>query len=457
MILPPERDVRQIFGHPRGLAILFSTEMWERFSYYGMRALLMLYMVDHLLRPERLDFPIGLSELKSLLENFFGPLDIQPLASQIYGLYTSLVYLTPILGGYIADRWLGRTKTIVIGAMLMVFGHFLMANEYYFLPALLLLILGVGAFKPNISTQVGELYAPHDRRRDRAFSIFYVGINIGACLAPLIAGTLGERMGWHYGFACAGIGMTIGLAIYLWGLVDLPESGQLTVQRRFSKEEKTILDDAYVEHGRQWLIMLFVPSVLFWAAFEQQGNTIVLWAENFTDRNISFFGRDFEIPITWFQALNPLMIFLFTPVLVSLWNRMALFDREPQTIDKLTAGCFGVAFSYLVMTFAAWTSEAARVSPLWLLLYFGLITVSELLFSPIILSLASSIAPSGSRGVTMGVWFLTIFFGNLLSGWLGGFWSTLSPAAFFAVVGAMAAIGGFMILFCRLWQDDALD
>lgn len=453
----PEREPRQIFGHPRGLAILFSTEMWERFSYYGMRALLILYMVEHLLQPERLDVPVGLDQLKSLLEFFFGRQEIQPLASQIYGLYTSLVYLTPILGGYIADKWLGRTKTIVIGAMLIILGHFLMASEYYFLPALLLLILGVGAFKPNISTQVGELYAPHDRRCDRAFSIFYVGINIGACLAPLIAGTLGERMGWHYGFACAGIGMTIGLAIYLWGLTDLPESDHLYTRKRLFEEEKTIVDEAYAEHGRQWLIVLFIPSIFFWAAFEQQGNTIVLWAENFTNRDVAFFGKHFEIPTTWFQALNPLMIFLFTPLLVSLWTRMARFEREPPTINKVTAGCFGVSLSYLVMSFAAWTSDAARVSPLWLLLYFCLITVSELLFSPIMLSLASCIAPRGSRGLTMGMWFLTIFFGNLLSGWIGGFWSNLSPASFFALVGAVAAIGGLMILFSRLWQDDVLD
>ena len=219
-----QRESPQLFGHPRGLAVLFSTEMWERFSYYGMRALLVLYMVDYLLRPERIDAAFGLAELKAILERLSGPLDVQPLASQIYGLYTSLVYLTPILGGFIADRWLGRTTTIVLGAMFMILGHFLMALEHYFLPALLLLILGVGAFKPNISTQVGELYGTHDRRRDRAYSIFYVGINIGACLAPLIAGTLGERMGWHYGFACAGVGMTIGLAIYLWGAGDLPEA-----------------------------------------------------------------------------------------------------------------------------------------------------------------------------------------------------------------------------------------
>jgi len=452
-----QRETPQLFGHPRGLAVLFSTEMWERFSYYGMRALLVLYMVDYLLRPERIDAAFGLAELKAFLERLSGPLDVQPLASQIYGLYTSLVYLTPILGGLIADRWLGRTKTIVIGAMLMVLGHFLMASEYYFLPALLLLILGVGAFKPNISTQVGELYALEDRRRDRAYSIFYVGINLGACLAPLVAGTLGERIGWHYGFACAGVGMIFALAIYLWGLDDLPESRPPAPRSLIQIQQTTIVDEAHAEHGRLWLILLFAPSVLFWAAFEQQGNTIALWAETFTNREFSFFGAHVEIPTTWFQALNPLMIFIFTPPFVALWSRMAKEDREPRTITKLTLGCFGVALSYLVMTIAAWTSDAARVSPLWLLLYFTLITVSELLFSPIILSLASHIAPPDSRGLTMGVWFLTIFFGNLLSGWIGGFWSTLPPASFFALVGLIAAFGGAMIFVARMWLDDALD
>ncbi len=447
-----QRETPQLFGHPRGLAILFSTEMWERFSYYGMRALLVLYMVDYLLRPDHFDAAFGLPELKAILERLSGPLDVQPLASQIYGLYTSLVYLTPILGGLIADKWLGRTTTIVIGAMLMILGHFLMALEHYFLPALLLLILGVGAFKPNISTQVGELYDNYDQRRDRAYSIFYVGINIGACLAPLIAGTLGESMGWHYGFACAGVGMTIGLAIYLWGSGELPES-----RARIQKDQRTIVEEAHREHGRLWLILLFAPSVLFWAAFEQQGNTIALWAEHFTNRDISILGQHLEIPTTWFQALNPLMIFLFTPPLVTLWSRMAQEGREPATIIKLALGCFGVALSYLVMAVAAWTSDAARISPLWLLLYFTIITASELMFSPIVLSLASYVAPKNTRGLTMGVWFLTVFAGNLLSGWIGALWSSLSPASFFALVGLLAMLGGVMIVIARLWLDDALD
>src|SRR5436190_8451518 len=214
---------KTLLGHPRGLSFLFTTEMWERFSYYGMKALLVLYMVKYLLHPEHAQAVIGFAALKSGLEFLFGPLDIQPLSSHIYGLYTGLVYLTPVLGGYLADRVLGQRRMVMIGAALMAVGHFMMAFEPLFLLALLVLILGNGAFKPNISTQVGTLYAPGDPRRDRAFSIFYVGINLGAFLAPLVCGTLGEELGWHYGFSAAGIGMTLGLVIYLAATPNLPK------------------------------------------------------------------------------------------------------------------------------------------------------------------------------------------------------------------------------------------
>ena len=193
----PERG--ELFGHPRALSFLFATEMCERFSYYGMRALLVLYMVEYLLKPAQAGHVLGLAGFKAALEALFGPLDVQPLASQIYGFYTGLVYLTPIFGGLIADRVLGQRRTVILGAALMAAGHFMMAFEHLFLLALLVLILGNGCFKPNISTQVGALYPEGDRRRDRAFSIFYVGINLGAFFSPLVCGTLGEEVGWHWG------------------------------------------------------------------------------------------------------------------------------------------------------------------------------------------------------------------------------------------------------------------
>src|SRR5215212_4397174 len=210
---PPE-----FLGHPRGLAVLFATEMWERFSYYGMRALLVLYMVKYLLQPDQVGSVLGYGAIKAALEVVSGAMSVQAVASQIYGLYTGLVYLTPVFGGLLADRYLGQRRTVIVGAVLMAAGHFMMAFEALFFLALLTLILGNGAFKPNISTQVGGLYAPGDRRRDRAYSIFYVGINLGAFLAPLICGTLGEEVGWHYGFGAAGIGMTLGLLIYAYAM-----------------------------------------------------------------------------------------------------------------------------------------------------------------------------------------------------------------------------------------------
>src|SRR3954447_8511377 len=259
-----------LFGHPRGLSFLFATEMWERFSYYGMKALLVLYMVKYLLQPENAQAVIGFAGLKSGLEFLFGPLDIQPLSSHIYGLYTGLVYLTPVLGGYLADRVFGQRRMVVIGASLMAIGHFMMAFEPLFLLALLVLIFGNGAFKPNISTQVGTLYAPGDHRRDRAFSIFYVGINLGAFLAPLICGTLGEEIGWHYGFGAAGIGMLIGLATYLYASRTLPPD-----ERSRAKLEHRTREPLTTTEGRALaaLLVLCLPLSFFWATYEQQGNT----------------------------------------------------------------------------------------------------------------------------------------------------------------------------------------
>src|SRR5580704_1096726 len=277
------RDSADLFGHPRGLTFLFTTEMWERFSYYGMRSLLVLYMTKYLLLPDHAGNVAGLLTVKHGLEAVFGPLDVQPLSSQIWGLYTGLVYFTPIFGGLLADRVLGQRHTVVIGAVLMAIGHFMMAFEQLFVFALLALILGNGCFKPNISTQVGSLYAPGDHRRDRAYSIFYVGINLGAFLAPLICGSLGENVGWHYGFGAAGVGMLIALAVYLGGFASLPED-ELTRHKAEHSAEAPLSGDE--KHAVLWLVLLILPLTLYWACYEQQGNTIALWAADNTDRNI---------------------------------------------------------------------------------------------------------------------------------------------------------------------------
>jgi proton-dependent oligopeptide transporter, POT family len=430
----------QWFGHPRGLSVLFATELWERFSYYGMRALLVLYMVDHLLKPGKEGEVLGLAFLKWGLEALFGPLGPQPFASQIYGLYTGFVYLTPILGGYLADRWLGRRRMVAFGAALMVAGHFLMASEQFFLLALLLLMLGNGAFKPNIVTQVGGLYTPGDPRRDRAFSLFYVGINIGAFFSPLVAGTLGETLGWHYGFASAGVGMAIGLLTYLFGSPSLPAE-----RPRETSPARARADRIQSRRALLGVFALFIPAALFFATYEQQGNTIALWAEGFTDRRVDLLVWRGEIPVTWFQAFNPLLVFLFTPLLVALWAAQARRGREPATMTKMAMGCFGVAFSYLIMALAAWINLGGKASWLWLGAYFVTITVAELYFSPIALSLVSRIAPDHARSALMGFWLTTTFTGNLLAGWIGGLWTSLSPVDFFLLIGALSAAAGALI------------
>ncbi len=438
-----ETKAKQLFGHPRGLSFLFATEMWERFSYYGMRALLVLYLTKYLLLPGHSEHVIGLLTLKSGLEAIFGPLETQPFASQIYGLYTALVYLTPVLGGLLADRVLGQRRTVIIGAAMMALGHFLMAYEQLLLIALSTLIVANGLFKPNISTQVGGLYAEGDPRRDRAYSIFYVGINLGAFLAPLVCGTLGEEWGWHYGFGAAGVGMLIGLLTYLRGLRELPP------------DELQKAKTAHHEHdpmtAREWraivaLLVLFIPNTLFWAAYEQQGNTIALWADEHTDRSIDLLFWQGEIPVTWFQAFNPFMIFAFTPLIVELWAIQSRRGREPSTVIKMAMGCFGVALSYLVMVAAALTlGPSGKSSWLWLFLYFVVITIGELYLSPVGLSLVSKIAPARAVSLMMGVWLATSFVGNFGAGWLGSYWSSMEKANFFLMIAGVAALAGVSI------------
>jgi len=472
----PSGASEQWFGHPRGLTFLFTTEMWERFSYYGMRSLLVLYMTKYLLLADHSGAVIGLSELHRALESVFGPLDVQPLSSQIWGLYTGLVYFTPIFGGLLADRVLGQRRTVVIGAVLMAIGHFMMAVEQLFLFALLALILGSGCFKPNISTQVGGLYAPGDPRRDRAYSIFYVGINLGAFLAPLVCGTLGEGFGWHYGFAAAGVGMVIGLCIYLYALPHLPADEMHKVQAENAAQPRHAARKALDASERRAilaLLALFVPNTLFWAAYEQIGNTIILWADGYTDRSIDplhLFGLSAQIPSTWFLAVNPFMIFAFTPFVIALWARQAARDTEPPTITKMAYGCFGVALAYLIMAAAALSAsgiaggtsggvsgDVGKASWLWLFAFFVVITLGELYLSPVGLSFVTKVAPGRLISLMMGVWLATSFTGGFLSGFIGSYWSRMAKPEFFLLVAGVAAVAGVMILGCRrVVRDDAL-
>jgi proton-dependent oligopeptide transporter, POT family len=421
-------------GHPRGLAVLFATEAWERFSYFGNAALVVLYMVKYLLEPSRVEAVLGFGAIKTALEFAFGPLEPQPLASQLFGFYTGLAYFTPVLGGLIADRVLGQRRTVLIGGVLMAFGHFLMAFEPLFLLALSLLILGIGAFKPNISTQVGALYAPGDDRRDRAYSIFYVGINIGAFLAPLVCGTLAAQFGWHYGFAAAGLAMLASLGIYLYGQRALPPD-TLTARTTVTKHPLNAAE------RRAVLALLGVCALvtLFWAAYDQQGNTVLLWAEDFTDRSIDLFFWRGEIPTPWFLALNPLMIFLLTPLIVRRWARQAERGREPFEVNKMAFGCLCVALANLVMAAAAW-NVSGKASALWLVGYFVLATIGELHLAPVGLALISKIAPIRVASLMMGTWFAATLPADIFGGYLGGFWSSMAKHNFFLMIASVAAL-----------------
>ncbi len=445
------RDRAELFGHPRGLTYLFTTEMWERFSYYGMRSLLVLYMTKALLLPEHAGGVLGLAAVKAALESVFGPLDVQPLSSQIWGFYTGLVYFTPILGGLLADKVLGQRRTVIVGASLMALGHFMMASERLFLFALLALILGNGCFKPNISTQVGGLYAPGDHRRDRAYSIFYVGINVGAFLAPLVCGTLGEKLGFHYGFAAAGVGMCIGLIIYLNALPLLPPD---ELQKRKTDLHPAGGGERQPLTREQWrtivaLLVLLIPNTLFWATYEQMGNTTILWIDKSVDRSIDLFGLVAQIPVTWFLAFNPFMIFAFTPFVVTFWKRQAARGAEPSTITKMALGCCGVVAADLIRAFAAWHAGAGQASWLWMLASVAVITVGELYLSPVGLSLVTKVAPARIRSMMMGIWLAANFTGGFLAGFLGSFWSRMTPVQFFLLTAAIAALAGVAIFACR--------
>jgi POT family proton-dependent oligopeptide transporter len=436
---------RTFLGHPVGLFVLFFTEMWERFSYYGMRALLMLYMTQYLITAAESGRPVvGFETLRAGLEAVFGPLAVQPLASQIYGLYTGFVYFTPFFGGILADRLLGQRKTVVLGALFMAFGHFLMASESLFFVALFFLIIGNGCFKPNISTQVGNLYEPGDPRRDSAFTIFYMGINLGAFFSPLVCGTLGQRLGWHYGFAAAGVGMVIGLIIYLSGrkylapetLLHTTTAGKLETTTLTSREWKAIL-------GLCGLCML---NIVFWGVYEQQGNTLQLFA----DRNTDWHIMGWQMPSTWFQSFNPFFVIALTPLLNMFWSRQSRQGKEPSSVAKMALGCVILGLSFLVLMVGTHgMSDAQRISFCWLVLCIFICTIGELYLSPIGLSLVSKVAPKRMVSMMMGVWFLSSFGGNYLSGYLGTYYEKMSKDIFFLMLAILALVAGVALFLFK--------
>ena len=402
---------RAWFGQPPGLTILFLTNMWEQFSYYGMRALLVYYMTRTL-----------------MIE--------QGSSSLIYGAYTSLAYFTPIVGGAIADRWLGKRRAVTIGAATMAAGHFMMAFAPLFYPALVTIALGNGLFLPTLPSQINDLYRAEDPRRAWAYNVYYVGVNIGGFLAPLVCGTLGELYGWHWGFGAAGIGMLAGLFTYLVGGRHLPAE---------QRAAEPAAEGARRASGRDVYLLLLgvgLAVTVFRGAYEQVGNSVALWAGSSVDRGLGAFA----IPMTWFQALNPLLVMLMTPFLLARWKRRAAKGREHSPPQKMAIGALIVAAAYLFLAAAALRAGNGQASWLWLAAFFVIFTLGELYILPNGLGLFARLAPPRFGATTVASWYLAIFTGSLTAGLVGTLWSRLGHAVFFLLLAGIALAAALFLL-----------
>jgi POT family proton-dependent oligopeptide transporter len=457
------------FGHPRGLSTLFFTEMWERFSYYGMRAILILFMVAAVK-----DGGLGFPDSK---------------AGAVYGLVTSIAYLLAVPGGWIADRLIGQRKAVLYGGIIIALGNFLLAvsSMTAFYLGLVLVTIGTGLLKPNVSTMVGQLYEPNDSKRDAGFSIFYVGINLGAFLAPLVCGYLAQRINWHYGFLASAVGMTLGTIQYLLGKPHLAHVGmevsstpeekrkssrillyscftalavlallvsgalQFTAEQLanvfgFSLTGVVVVVFAFLMFDRSYtrqeknrilaIFVLFFGAALFWAAYEQAGSTLNLFADRST--HLAVFGYAF--PASWFQSMNSFFIFALAPMFAWLWVRLG--SRNPSSPAKFATGLLFVGLGFLILVPIAGMKD---VSPLWLTATYFLHTVGELLLSPVGLSAMTKLAPVRIASLIMGVWFLATSVGDFISGRLASFYSSFPLPLLFGVVAGFAILVGLIM------------
>ncbi|HUS05341.1 MAG TPA: peptide MFS transporter [Bryobacteraceae bacterium] len=473
----PIRPEATLWGHPRGLTTLFFTEMWERFSFYGMRALLILFMTASV---ERGGLGFATSE-----------------AGIIYGLYTAMVYMTALPGGWLADQFLGQRRAVLYGGIIIAMGHFTMAvpSLTTFYSGLCLIVIGTGLLKPNISVIVGQLYGREDTRRDAGFSIFYMGINLGAFLAPLACGYVGQRVNWHWGFGLAGIGMTIGVAQYMlgWkhlgtaGLAPAPpkDAGEAASRKKYLLwgtaacatlaivcflstargliSARAVADasgvvlvstvvvffgwlfssSSWTSVERKRLIVvavLFLAAALFWSVFEQAGSTLNLFAERNTDNRA--FG--FEFPASWYQSINSMFIITLAPVFAWLWLRLG--RREPSSPMKFVLALILVGAGFAIMAGAAvMGANGVRVSPWWLICTYLLHTMGELCLSPVGLSAMTKLAPVRVGGLMMGVWFLSLSAGEYIGGRLASHYESFPLPMLFGVVAAFAAGAGLLL------------
>lgn len=427
---------KELFGHPIGLYFLFFSEMWERFSYYGMRAILTLYMVHE--TTDVMNPGLGWSTGKALA---------------LYGWYTMLVYVASIPGGYIADKILGQKKSVLYGGLILIIGQSILAVSatWAFYSGLALIIMGVGLLKPNISTMVGGLYKKGDIRRDKGFTIFYIGINLGAFLSALIVGYVGEKIGWHYGFGLAGIGMTLGMIVYYSGMPYLSHVGNF-VGKNGSKEDQAILNQPLtpIEKDRvKVLLISFLIVIVFWGAFEQAGGLLNIYTQSNTDRTLSFslplIGN--EVPASWFQSLNALFIIFLGTAVATWWAKHKLKGKEASSLFKMAVGTIIMGAGFLFMTAATIQfNEHGSSAMYWLVFAYLFHTVGELSMSPVALSFITKLAPAKYASIMMGVYFAMTGFGNKVAGLLGESAEGFGDFAVFTGIAVFTILFGILLL-----------
>jgi len=443
-----DRADRAFFGHPKGLAYLSAVEWCERFSYYSMQNLLVLYMVNYLL-PERFGQVIGLGWLQQVR---YGGAEGQPLASAIFGDYTSLVYLTPIIGGLLADRWLGRRATLIAGGIVMAIGHFLMAFEGSFIFALLTLIVGVGLFKGNIASQVGELYKDGDLRRAMAFQIFYIAIQMSVIVAPFVTGTLGEKVGWHYGFGTAGVVMVLGVVTYLAAGPYLPPDNR-PVKNVSTPRDKLTRND--------WMriaaVLVLVPIMAIALLTNQEiFNAYLVWADE--QFQLTFF--DYRIPTTWMTAIDAALSFSMLLAVVAFWKWYS--DRkgtEPDELGKMVIGSVFTVIGGLCLVIAAATQGDAKIGLFWPVMFHLFNSIGFAHILPVSLALFTRLAPRQINATVVGIYYLAFFLANQIIGHVGGWYSTWDTVSFWlfhvatSVVGLVAFLAFKLLLAKRLMGD----
>jgi len=437
-------DDRAFLGHPKGLGYLAFVEGCERFSYYSMQTLLTLYMVNFLLLPENISSVVGLGWLQ---ENWYGGKTGQPLASDIFGNYTALVYLTPILGGIVADKWMGRRGALVAGGIVMSLGHFLMAFQPMFLLALLCLIVGVGLFKGNIATQVGELYGPNDLRRAMAFQIFYIAIQVSVIASPLLSGTLGENVGWHYGFGCAGVVMVIGLLVYLKAKPYLPPDKR-DLPKSTAKETSFEPGDG----ARITALLLLVPALAIALLPNQEiFNAYLVWADQHFD--LVFFGA--KLPTSWMITLDSAMSFVVLVGITWFWKWWGDSGRwEPDELGKLIIGSAFTVGGALCLYMAAITQGDGKIGLFWPVMFHFLNSLGFGHVLPVSLALVTKIAPRKMGATTVGIYYLAFFLSNYVVGKVGGWYSTMPTPDFWLVHVGAAVVGLVAFIMFKLFLSD---